>query len=46
MLPCFIEIPVFNAISADPDQTPRIAASDLDLHCLRMSLLWDAREAS
>ena len=40
--PCFIEIPVFNANSVDPDQTPRSAASDLGLHCLLMSLLWDA----
>ena len=30
----FIEIPVFNANSVDPDQTPRCAASDLGLHCL------------
>ena len=30
----FIEIPVFNANSIDPDQTPRCAASDLGLHCL------------
>ena len=29
----------------DPDQTPRSAASDLGLHCLPMSLLWDARLA-
>ena len=34
---------VFNANSADPDQTPRSAASDLGQHCLSMSLLWDAR---
>ena len=27
----------------DPDQTPQNAASDLGLHCLRVSLLWDAR---
>ena len=32
-----------NANSAEPDQTPRSAASDLGLHCLSMSLLWDAR---
>ena len=25
------------------DQTPRSVASDLGLHCLPMSLLWDAR---
>ena len=30
-----------NANSVEPDQTPE--ASDLDLHCLSMSLLWDAR---
>ena len=43
LLPCFLEIHVFNANSVGPDQTPRSAASDLDLHCLLMSLLWDAR---
>ena len=32
-----------NANSVEPDQTPRSAASDLVLHCLSMSLLWDAR---
>ena len=37
LIPCFIEIPVFNANSAGPDQTPRNAASDLGLHCLPMS---------
>ena len=39
----FIDISVSNANSVDPDQTPRFAASDLGLHCLPMSLLWDAR---
>ena len=43
VLSFIIEIPVFNANSVDPDQTPRSAASDLGLHCLPMSLLWDAR---
>ena len=43
IIPCFIEIHVFNANSVDPDQTPQNAASDLGLHCLLMSLLWDAR---
>ena len=43
LLPCFIEIPVFNANSVGSDQTPLIAASDLVLHCLPVSLLWDAR---
>ena len=32
-----------NANRADHGQTPRSAASDLGLHCLSMSLLWDAR---
>ena len=32
-----------NANSVDPDQTPRSVASDLGLHCLPMSLLWNAR---
>ena len=40
---CFIEIPVLYANSVGPDQMPRSAASDLGLHCLPMSLLWDAR---
>ena len=43
MIPCFIEIPLFNANSVDPNQTPRSAASDLGLHCLPMSILWDDR---
>ena len=38
-----MEITKCNANSVDPDQTPRSAASDLGLHCLPMSLLWDAR---
>ena len=42
-LPCFIEIPVFNANSVDPDQTSCSVASDLGLHCLLMPLLRDAR---
>ena len=29
ILPCFVENPVFQANSVDPDQTPRSAASDL-----------------
>ena len=40
---CFVEISELNANSVDLDQTPRSAASDLDLHCLAMSHLWDAR---
>ena len=43
IISCFVEISVLNGNSVDPDQTPRSAASDLDLHCLPMSLLWDAR---
>ena len=34
----FIEIPVFNANTADPDQTSRSAASDHGLHCSQMPL--------
>ena len=30
-------LPVIEAYSADPDQTPRCAASDLGLHCLPIS---------
>ena len=36
-------MPVFNTNSADPDRTLHSAASDLGLHCLQMSDLWDAR---
>ena len=36
-------ISVFNANSVDTDQTPHYAASDLSLHCLPVSFLWDAR---
>ena len=32
-----------NATSVDHDQTPHFAASDQGLHCLPMSLLWDAK---
>ena len=38
-----MEIPVFKANSVDLGQTPRSAVFDLGLHCLLMSLLWDAR---
>ena len=46
LLPCFIEIPVFNANIVDPDLTPRSAASDLGLQylLLSLSLLRDARQ--
>ena len=33
------EIYGYNANSVDPGQTPRFMVSDLDLHCLRISLL-------
>ena len=36
----------FNANSVDPDETPQNTASDLDLHCLSVSLVWDARPAN
>ena len=32
-----------NANSVDPDQMPHSEASDLELNCLLMSLLWEAR---
>ena len=37
------EIPAYYANSVGPDQTTHSVASDLGLHCLLMSLLWDAR---
>ena len=53
LLSCFEEISEFNANRVDPkgtlassvdqDQTQQNAASDMGLHCLPMSLLWDAR---
>ena len=43
MLTCFVEIPVFNANSADPDQMPHSVASDLGLHCLPSTLLGVSR---
>ena len=43
LLSGFIEIPVLNANSADPDQTPRSVAPGRGLQCLLMSHLWDAR---
>ena len=39
----FIEIHECNANSVDPDQMLHSVASDLGLHCLPMSFLWDAR---
>ena len=41
--PGSIGIPISNDKNVDPDQMPHSAASDLGLHCLPMSLLWDAR---
>ena len=38
LLPYSIEMPVINANSIDPDQTPRTAASGLGLHCLPASV--------
>ena len=35
----FIEIPIIKANIVDPDQTPQSGASDLDLHCLPITLL-------
>ena len=38
LLLCFMEIPILNANSVDPDQTPRYVASELGLHCLPLGL--------
>ena len=43
LLLCCIVVPFLNANSVDSDQMPHSAASDLGLHCLPISLLWDAR---
>ena len=43
LLPGFIEMPVINANGVDPDQTSRSEASDVGLHGLPMSHLWNAR---
>ena len=43
LITMFNIISVSNANSEDPDQTPHSVSSDLGLHCLPMSLLWDAR---
>ena len=34
---------VLYARSVDPDQTPRLVASDIGLHCMPMSILWEVR---
>ena len=39
----FIEVPVFNANSIDPDQMSCSVASDLDLHLLPFTLLGVSR---
>ena len=38
-----VGISQLNANNIDPDQTQRSVASDLGVHCLPMSHLWDAR---
>ena len=42
LLPWFKEIPVFNANNVEPDQLLHSVGSDLGLHGLPVSLLWDA----
>ena len=39
LLLSFTEIPLVNTNHVDPDQMPHSAASDLDLHCLPITLL-------
>ena len=41
--PYSVGISELNANRLDPDQTPPSAASDQDLRCLSMFLLWNAR---
>ena len=43
ILTMLYKIPISHANSADPDQTSHSVASDLGLHCLSMSFLWNAR---
>ena len=43
LLPCVVEISELITNSVDPDQTAGSAMSNLGLHCLPVSLLWDAR---
>ena len=40
---CFIEIPLVNVNSVNPDQTPCSAASDLGLNCLPNNILGVSR---
>ena len=40
---CRNSVSKLHANNVDPDQTRRFTASGLDLQCLTMSLLWDAR---
>ena len=40
---CFIEIPVSNANSVDPDQTLCLVTSELGLHCLPSTLFGVSR---
>ena len=39
-----MEIAKLNANSVEFDQTPHSVMSDLGLHCLLMSFIWDARQ--
>ena len=43
LLPCFIEFPVLNTNSVDPNQTPRSVASDLCLPCKTLNHRLDFR---
>ena len=43
LLSCFVEISELKANSVDYDQMQHSAVTDLDLHCLPISLFWDAR---
>ena len=43
IIPCFVEMPVFNANSVDPDQTPRLWRLICVYTVLPMSFLWHTR---
>ena len=43
LLLCLVETSELNANGVDSDQTPCSVASDLGLHCLPVSYLWDSR---
>ena len=43
LLRFIVEVPALNANRRDPGGMPCSSASDLVIHCLQVSLLWDAK---